>query len=298
MKGLPFSTIMAGFVIWGTIYACQVVTANAQAATLPEDKEIFPSNASPRSICGDDWAPLPVQEALRLVCLRNYSTKNSESVRKAIVVGFVGGFVKSNDAKHPEVNFAALLRDSNPDVVHAEVFANHDGKKARRRVLQLLDTDGDGALTTTEKEQASIIIYGHSWGASQAVRLARELARMGVPVLLTIQVDSVRKPGQEDSTIPDNVKNAVNFYQTRGLIHGRSVIRPADAERTNIIGNFHMTYGHRQINCDNYPWLARVFNRPHHEIENDPRVWDQVASFINSELSSTSSVARASSTPH
>ena len=62
MKGLPFSTIMAGFVIWGTIYACQVVTANAQAATLPEDKEIFPSNASPRSICGDDWAPLPVQQ--------------------------------------------------------------------------------------------------------------------------------------------------------------------------------------------------------------------------------------------
>jgi len=296
MKRIPFSTNIAWFIIWGAIYGCQVVGVDAQAVTLSDGKEVTPSNASPGSICGGDWAPLPVKEALRLVCVRNYATRNNGSARKAIVVGFVGGFVKSNDAKHPEVNFAALFRDGNPYVVHAEVFANHDGKRARRRVLQLLDTDGDGTLTTTEKQRASIIIYGHSWGASQAVTLARELGGMGVPVLLTIQVDSVRKPGQEDSTIPDNVENAVNFYQTRGLIHGRSVIRAADPERTNIIGNFHMTYGQRQINCDNYPWLARVFNRPHHQIENDPRVWGQIASFIDSELSSTSSVARASST--
>lgn len=44
-----------------------------------------------------------------------------------------------------------------------------------------------------------------------------------------------------------------------------------------------MTYEGHRINCDNYPWYARVFNRPHHEIENDPRVWDLAASLIDSE---------------
>jgi hypothetical protein len=30
---------------------------------------------------------------------------------KVIIVGFVGGFVSQDDAKHPEVQFAAYLRD-------------------------------------------------------------------------------------------------------------------------------------------------------------------------------------------
>jgi len=126
---------------------------------------------------------------------------------------------------HPEVHFAAYLRDRYPSAIHTEVFANHEGKKALRQVLRLLDTNGDGMLALTEKEQTSIIIYGHSWGASQAVALARELGRQAIPVLLTIQVDSIRKRGQDDSTIPANTQTAVNFYQPRGEVNhscGRS----------------------------------------------------------------------------
>ena len=289
--------ILTRFLIWSAMYTWQLVAAHAQGAAISKVNVIQSSDTSRTGTCRDNRTPLPVKEALRLVCSRAYTDRTSGSGRKTIVIGFVGGFVKSDDLRHPEVNFAALLRENNPSVMHAEVFANHDGEKARRRVLQLLDTDGDGVLSSTEKEQVSIIIYGHSWGASQTVTLARELGKLGVPVLLTIQLDSVRKPGQDDSTIPNNVENAANFYQNRGLIHGRSVIRATDPERTNILGNFRMTYAHRQINCDNYPWLARSFNRPHHEIENDPRVWDQIAAIINSETSKTSSIAQITSTP-
>jgi hypothetical protein len=211
-----------------------------------------------------------------------------------IVIGFVGGFAKRDDAKHPEVQFAAQLRVRYSSQIHAEVFSNHEGKKALRQVLCLLDTDRDGTLTRIEKEQAKIIIYGHSWGASETVAFARELGQRGIPVLLTIQLDSIAKPGQKDSTIPPNVANAVNFYQPRGLLHGRSEISAADPARTTIIGNFRMTYQNHPINCDNYPWLARTFNKPHHEIENDPRVWNQAASLIDSELSSTKSTATSS----
>ena len=46
-----------------------------------------------------------------------------------------------------------------------------------------------------------------------------------------------------------------------------------------------MTYMSRPIKCDNYPWLARTFNKPHHEIENDPIVWSRIASLIDTEIS-------------
>lgn len=249
---------------------------------LSSDKALNRGTAQAIRTCGQ--APrLPQEEALRLVCIRDPDGLQARAT-DAIVIGFVGGFVRRNNEKHPEVLFAAYLREHYPSTVHAQVFANHEGSQALRWVDDLLDTDHDGQLTSLEKERAKIIIYGHSWGASQAVNLAWELERQGIPVLLTIQVDSIHKPGQNDSRIPANVASAINFYQPRGLLHGRARIRPDDASRTKILGNYRMTYDGRRIDCSNYPWLVRTLNKPHHEIENDPRVWDQIASLIDAQL--------------
>ena len=236
----------------------------------------------------------PLQEAFQSVSLRLHPLDDRATARNIIIIGFVGGFVSDDDVKHPEVQFAALLRNTYSSGIHTEVFSNHHGKEALHRVLQRVDLNGDGRISDSEKEQADIVIYGHSWGASQTVTLARALGEQGLPVLLTIQVDSVRKPGQEDSIIPPNVKNAINFYQTKGLIHGRSTIQAADPTQTRILGNFQMDYRNRRINCDNYPWLARHFDKPHHKIENDPRVWNQIASVIDSELSKTTPMVAGS----
>ena len=272
-------------------------SARGQANVLSEEADIhFGGAATRQTTCGERISDQPVIAALRLVCLRGRLGAEDITLSNVIVIGFVGGFVRHDDVRHPEVRFAGLLRERYSSVVHAEVFSNHDGKKALRRVLQLLDTDGDGVLTAGEKQLASIIIYGHSWGGSQAVTLARQLGRQGVPVLLTIQVDSVHKPGHDDAVIPPNVRNAINFYQTKGLIHGRSSIRAADSSHTNIIGNFQMTYQDRRINCDNYPWVARHLNKPHNKIENDPLVWEQIASMIDSELSKSTAAVEATLT--
>jgi hypothetical protein len=235
----------------------------------------------------------PVNEALQLACQRANAPDDGVAMRNTMIIGFVGGFVKQDDLNHPEVKFAALLSEVHPSI-HAQVFANHQGKKALRQVLQLLDTNRDGIITESEKQQARIIIYGHSWGASQAVALARALGKRGVPVLLTIQIDSVRKPGQDDATIPSNVKNAINFYQTAGIIHGRSMIRAADPEVTDILGNFQMSYRAHRINCENTPWFARYFTAPHQEIENDPEVWKEIATVIDTTLFKTTTVVSAS----
>ena len=54
----------------------------------------------------------------------------------------------------------------------------------------------------------------------------------GIPVLLTIQVDSISRIRQNDRVIPANVAQAANFYQPNGLLHGQSEIRAADPTRT------------------------------------------------------------------
>jgi hypothetical protein len=210
--------------------------------------------------------------------------EGTNPVPPAIVIGFVGGFIRHDDLNHGPVRLAARLREDYPSGVYVKVFENHRGKNAHQEVLRLLGADRDGTLSVQEKQRARIIIYGHSWGGSETITLARELQKDGIPVLLTIQVDSVAKLGENDSVIPANVAHAVNFYQSNGLIHGRNEIRAADPERTNIIGNFRLDYGARPSHCAGYPWYARAFEKTHIEIECDPAVLNQVESLIRSKL--------------
>jgi hypothetical protein len=201
-----------------------------------------------------------------------------------IIVGFVGGFIKHDNLVHSEVQLAARLRKAYPLGVDVETFESYRGKRALQKVLDLLDTNHDGTLTPEEKKDARIIIYGHSWGGSEAIALARELQKSGVPVLLTIQVDSVARIHQNDAVIPANVAQAVNFYQPSGLIHGQSHIRAADPTRTSIIGNFRFDYKASSYNCAGYPWYDRILVKPHTEIECDANVWKQAESLIRSAL--------------
>ena len=243
------------------------------------------NNAEITNPCVNPSTHYAIMDAFRMVCAREGVPAASRIAQKTIVIGFVGGFVKRNDMKHPEVLFAHFLNSRYGPALHAEVFGNHEGKRALDFIGEsMANKDKDSPKSPVDKKPVKIILYGHSWGASQVLTLARELETQAVPVALTVQVDSVRKMGQNDRTVPANVVKAVNFYQRKGFTPGQPLIVPADAERTKIVGNFHMIYKDSNIRCDNYPWFPRTLNRPHHLIENDPRVWDRIASLIESEL--------------
>jgi hypothetical protein len=251
-------------------------------------KEIRAVKASSIPVCENGDVNAQVKAALRLVCAERASDEALASARGLIVIGFLGGFAKNGDTKHPEVWFGAYLRELYSSAAEVSVISNHQRQRAMSDVLRLLDTDQNGILTDAEKRQAKIIIYGHSWGASEASTFAKELERLGIPVLLTIQIDIVPKPGQRPILIPPNVEAAINFFQSegQGLLHGRSEVVADDPGQTEIIGNVQMTYENQHVDCRNYPWFARTFNKPHHQIENDARVWKQVAFIIDSRLSS------------
>jgi hypothetical protein len=206
----------------------------------------------------------------------------------ALVVGFVGGFVHSNDLRHSEVQITRQIRAAYGDRVRVLIYENRRSAEAHRAILNWLkkasQTTDPEAGADHETRKVRIVLFGHSWGASAVVSLARRLQRDGVPISLTIQVDSVAKNGEDDSLIPANVIEAVNFYQTRGLLHGQAKIRAADPSRTRILGNFHFTYEKEPAECRAYPWYDRLLFKGHTSIECDPHVWSQVEELIRTRL--------------
>jgi hypothetical protein len=209
----------------------------------------------------------------------------ASSAQPIVVIGFVGGFVRHDDRVHTEVQLVNRLREEYASAVSVQAFENHRGKDAHEAVLHLLDANKDGKLSSEEKQSAHIIIFGHSWGASETVELARQLEKDGIPVVLTIQVDSVSKMGEDDAVIPANVSQAINFYQLDGMLHGQPKIRAANPARTRILGNFRSDYKAKPLTCGAYPWWDRLLMKPHIQIECDPAVWNQVESLIRSNLS-------------
>jgi len=209
---------------------------------------------------------------------------DSSAPTQTIVIGFLGGFVRHDDTVHSEVQLAQRLRSEYPAGVRVQAFENRRRDDAHKWILSLVAAEQAGKPTEDQKRAARVILYGHSWGANAVVALARDLETDGIPVLLTVQVDSIAKAGQNDGVIPGNVAQAVNFYQDKGFLHGQRQIRAADATRTQILGNFRMDYAANPIACPQYPWYGRIFMRSHIEIECDPSVWRRIETLIREQL--------------
>lgn len=210
--------------------------------------------------------------------------KHSPETVTYVMVGFVGGFVRHTNPHHGPVIVAKKIRQFAPQGSHIQVYENRHRKTAYRDILHLLDTDRDGVLTAEEKSRARIILFGQSWGGSAVVLLARELDRVGVPVMLTVQVDSIDKPWQQDDVIPDNVAAAVNFYQPHGILHGLQQIRAADDSKTQILGNYRFDYKENPVKCEGMSWFDRAFTPGHMQSECDPHLWSHVEDLVRQRL--------------
>jgi hypothetical protein len=203
---------------------------------------------------------------------------------RAIVIGFMGGKVSPDDAIRNERIMSDRLRTLYPRGVYFEVFENRRLEAAHQKILQLIGTTPNGLSSASTKPKTEIILYGHSWGASAVVTLADELHRDGIPITLTVQVDSIEKKGQQDAVIPANVARAINFYQSDGMLHGRPEIRAADPASTQILGNVRFSYSDLPAECSLYPWYERKFIKTHIAIECDPNLWKRIEGLIRDSL--------------
>jgi hypothetical protein len=188
-----------------------------------------------------------------------------------LVVGFLGG--RENwDNEHRGVRKLALrLRSMNLPGVHVETVENTKRRLAVDLIRRAFDRNRDGRLDDRERASARVIVYGQSFGGAAVVKLARELETMKVPILLTVQVDSV---GRRDAVIPSNVARAANLFQRDGFtIRGEREIRAEDPGRTTILGNYRFTYRGKKIDLSEVSWLKRLLQRAHTKMDHDPAVW-------------------------
>ncbi|HEV2137147.1 MAG TPA: hypothetical protein VGR47_23210 [Terracidiphilus sp.] len=136
--------------------------------------------------------------------LSNLKTPTPIPAGSALVIGFLGFYDGWND-EHRSVRRLVLKLRQQPGV-YAESISNHRRRVTLKFIRRALDTNRDGKLEPEEKYQARIILFGQSWGGGAAVFTARDLEKLGIPVLLTVQVDSV---GINDTLSPTAITVSV-----------------------------------------------------------------------------------------
>ncbi len=183
-----------------------------------------------------------------------------------LVVGFLGGRERWDDADKSVRKVALRLR-SPEGSVFAETFENQRREIAESFVMAA--------------SPARLVIYGQSFGGAAVLKFARTLEAHGIPILLTIQVDSV---GRGDAAVPRNVAYAANLYQSDGwFIRGEQPIHAVDPDSTTILGNWRFRYNEApgsEVSLEGVPIWKRLFRIPHAKMGRDDAVWTGVERLI------------------
>jgi hypothetical protein len=198
--------------------------------------------------------------------------------QQVLVLGFMGGRNRRDDEHFGVGRFAKKLREMDLPCVRVETIENAKRELALELVRQAFDRNGDRQIDSQERESTRLILYGQSFGGAAVVRFARELKAVGIPVMLTVQVDAV---GQNDEVIPSNVAAAANLFESDDLfVHGARHIRAEDPQTTVILGNFEFNYRNSAIDLSDLPWHKKVFQESHLRMDRDPAVWSKVEDLI------------------
>lgn len=207
--------------------------------------------------------------------LQDIAWKGPVRPGEPIAVGFVG-FMDRWDDPHRSVRQLTLrLRERG---WRAESFSHWKLRTAKQALVLALDRNGNSRIDPEEAAGARVMIFGHSMGGAATLKLAKYLKARKVPVLLTVQVDSV---GARDGVIPENVRAAANFYQhQRFTVRGEAHIRAADGAATHILGNFEYEYPWWLAAVAGDQWPRQVLGGGHLRMEADPVVWSRIENLI------------------
>jgi len=208
---------------------------------------------------------------------RDFTTRTPLGERDFLVLGFMGGrdaWNKNNALR----SLGLRLRSQQHARLQVETVENKKRALAIELVRNAFDRDCDGKLDSRERSSARLILYGQSFGGAAVVKLARQLKVMEIPILLTVQIDSI---GRDDGVIPSNVLRAANLFQPNGLlIRGEPKIVPEDPLKTTIIGNFEFDYRQKKVDISAVSWHKKIFRVAHNQIEHDPDVWTKVEELV------------------
>ncbi len=177
---------------------------------------------------------------------QNFPPKVSQTC-KILVVGYVGGLDTPNNGFSGVVKIRKQLQALHNPELCVKTFSAYHWMAAYGWIKESLPPDREEHFSKEEiRSGPKIIIYGHSFGGWACLSLARLLDTKGIPVELTVQIDSV---GLGDSVVPPNVKAAANYYHRAPLpFLIRRSIRAEDETTTQVLGNSRVPHvGHIMI---------------------------------------------------
>jgi pimeloyl-ACP methyl ester carboxylesterase len=108
--------------------------------------------------------------------------------------GFIGVFSSGVDT---------LSGSLNESGVRSHVYQDDQWPALANRIRE--------AYSTATADAEPLVLIGHSYGADDAIRIARQLEKADIPVDLLVTLDPVTPP-----PVPGNVRRALNIYQSNG----------------------------------------------------------------------------------
>lgn len=217
----------------------------------------------------------------------HFTTPTPLEKDQTLILGFLGGRETWDDSSRGVRQLAMKIDSMNLRDVHIETLENRKRDLAMELIHNSFDSNRDGYLDERERSTARLIMFGHSLGGAAVVKLSHNLKEMGIPVLLTVQIDSVGFT-YDDHVIPTNVRRAANLYQLDGwVLVGEDEIVPEDPDKTEIIANLRFDYKDKEVDMSGVPWERRLLSVPHSKMDADPEVWSAVEQLILSEIGGT-----------
>jgi pimeloyl-ACP methyl ester carboxylesterase len=196
-----------------------------------------------------------------------------------LVVAFVGGLGPASFPPTMATPILHKVRDLGYPDLCMKMVSSYWPWSATRWVHK--EFAASRGANDTEDHLPKLIVFGYSLGAAHAIRFARAMQHEGIAIEELVTVDT---KGPNDGIVPDNVRNAANFYERwlyplfYPLYYGKKNIRAEDPTKTNFRGNLQVQHaGHftivnmsnvRQLLCEavreayhSEPTQARSFPR-------------------------------------
>ncbi|HKM89766.1 MAG TPA: hypothetical protein VJX29_04050 [Candidatus Acidoferrales bacterium] len=210
-----------------------------------------------------------------------FTTPTPVTSGSTLILGFLGGGKRSGDENRPAIQLAERLRALEIPAVYIETTGHDRYTQALKLIEAATRRDAKGRCPVQGCSKVQLLLYGRGEGGATVLRLARELKILGLPVALTVQVDTA---GRSDGVIPSNVARAANLYDAGAATAGAMRIHAEDPAKTQILANLLFSDDAKWVDLPEGVSPGPPRRARSAQFDSDPQIWNRVEDYILDEM--------------
>jgi hypothetical protein len=211
-----------------------------------------------------------------------FTTPTPLTPGSTLILGFLGGGKRSGEENRPAIQLAQRLRALEIPAVYVETTAHDRSSQAFKFIEAVTRRDEKGRCPLQGCSEIQLLLYGRGEGAAAAVKLARELKSLGLPIALAVLVDTA---GKSDGAIPSNVARAANLYDAgAAATAGGAPLRAEDPAKTQILANLLFSSDGKWVDLSESVSPSPQPRARSAQFDSDPQVWNRVEDYILDEM--------------